>query len=132
MGLTLLQLCLLRPVLRGKLTRSLWPDGHLSYLTVTASPDGHLTNLTIRIHQGCCGQQASGTCPLKAQVFPTLCESETMKDKIPSGERVASPRLSLASRLLGAAFRSAGPVPLSEEPWRNRKPKGKNRRKGRK
>ena len=55
-----------------------------------------------------------------------------MKDKIPGGERVARPHLSLASRLLGAAFRSAIPVPLSEEPWRNRKPKGKNRGKRRK
>jgi hypothetical protein len=55
-----------------------------------------------------------------------------MKDKISSDERVARPRLSLASRLLGGAFRSAVPVPLSEEPWRNRKAKGKNKRKGRK
>jgi hypothetical protein len=35
--------------------------------------------------------------------------------------------LSLASRLLGGALRATLPVTLSEEPWRNKKRKGKNR-----
>jgi hypothetical protein len=73
---------LLRPVLRGKLTRSLWPDGHLSYLTVTASLDGHLTNLTIRIGSAPRLTRGNGVeAPkpwdlpaLLAQVFPTLVE----------------------------------------------------------
>jgi hypothetical protein len=54
-----------------------------------------------------------------------------MANKKADGEKVARPRLSLASRLLGATFRTNLQVPLSEEPWRNRKPKGKNRGKRR-
>jgi hypothetical protein len=44
---------------------------------------------------------------------------------------LARPRLSLASRLLGGAVRTALPVPTPQEPWRRKKPKGKHRGKSR-
>jgi hypothetical protein len=40
---------------------------------------------------------------------------------------LARPRLSLASRLLGGAVRATLPVPTPQEPWRQKKAKGKHR-----
>jgi hypothetical protein len=39
---------------------------------------------------------------------------------------LARPRLSLASRLLGGAVRATLPVSPPQEPWRDKKSKGKN------
>jgi hypothetical protein len=50
-----------------------------------------------------------------------------MTHKKPDGRQLAHPRLSLASRLLGGAVRATLPAPSPQEPWRNKKPKGKNR-----
>jgi hypothetical protein len=60
-----------------------------------------------------------------------VARGKAMTNKKSDGEKAARPRLSLASRLLGATFRTNLQVPLSEEPWRNRKPKGKNKGKRR-
>jgi hypothetical protein len=50
-----------------------------------------------------------------------------MTHKKPDSKQMARPRLSLASRLLGTALRGTRQVPPPEEPWRNKKPKGKNK-----
>jgi hypothetical protein len=55
-----------------------------------------------------------------------------MAHKKSGGEQAARRRLSLASRLLGGVFRANLEAPLPEEPWRNMKPKGKNRGRRRK
>jgi hypothetical protein len=49
-----------------------------------------------------------------------------MVQKKPDGKQKPRTRLSQAARLLGGAVRANAPVPAhQEEPWRNRKRKGK-------
>jgi hypothetical protein len=50
-----------------------------------------------------------------------------MIHKKADGKQPARSRLSLASRLLGGAVRATLPVTPPKEPWRDKKPKGKNR-----
>jgi len=50
-----------------------------------------------------------------------------MTHKKPDSKQMARSRLSLASRLLGTALRGTTQVPSPQEPWRNSKPKGKNK-----
>ena len=50
-----------------------------------------------------------------------------MTRKKPESKQMARYRLSLVSRLLGTALRSTMKGPSPQEPWRNRKPKGKNK-----
>jgi hypothetical protein len=53
--------------------------------------------------------------------------SEIMVYKKSDAKPLACSRVSLASRLLGSALRAPLTVPPLQEPWRNRKPKGKSR-----
>lgn len=50
-----------------------------------------------------------------------------MVPKKPDHKKVTRSRLALVSPLLEAALRDTMPVSSTEEPWRNQKPKGKNR-----
>ena len=50
-----------------------------------------------------------------------------MTRKKPESKQMAHARLSLVSGLVGAALRGTMQMPLAREPWRNRKPKGKNK-----
>ena len=61
--------------------------------------------------------------------FRFLLGSETVIRKKSDGNRKTSSRLSLASRLLGSGLRATLQVPTPEEPWRNKKLQGKNKRK---
>jgi hypothetical protein len=54
-------------------------------------------------------------------------ESDVMMQKKAGSKQPVRSRLSLASRLLGNTVRATLPVPAAQEPWRNRKPKGKKR-----
>jgi hypothetical protein len=53
--------------------------------------------------------------------------NKTMIDKKAEGKQLARSRVSLASRLLGSAVRSALPVTPTEEPWREKNSKKKHR-----
>jgi hypothetical protein len=50
-----------------------------------------------------------------------------MNHKTSDSKQIPRSRLSLASRLLGGALGATLPVTPPEEPWRNKKGKGKNR-----
>jgi hypothetical protein len=50
-----------------------------------------------------------------------------MTRKKPESQKMARARLSLVSGLLGTALRGTMQAPSPQEPWRNRKPKGKNK-----
>ena len=50
-----------------------------------------------------------------------------MTRKKPESKQMARSRLALVSGLLGPALRGTMQMPLAQEPWRNRKPKGKNK-----
>jgi len=50
-----------------------------------------------------------------------------MTRKKPESKQMARSRLSLVSGLLGTSLRGTMQMPLALEPWRNRKPKGKNK-----
>jgi RNA recognition motif-containing protein len=68
---------------------------------------------------------------LEGQAATVPVGSEAMIPKKVDDTELARPRLSLASRLLGGAVRTALPVPTPQEPWRRKKPKGKHRGKSR-
>jgi hypothetical protein len=50
-----------------------------------------------------------------------------MTRKKPESKQIARARLSLVSGLLATSLRGTMQVPPAQEPWRNRKPKGKNK-----
>lgn len=55
-----------------------------------------------------------------------------MVTKKPDRKKVARARQSLVSPLLAGVLRNTTPVLVSEEPWRNKNPKGKNKGKRKK
>jgi len=55
-----------------------------------------------------------------------------MTQKKASAKQQTYSRVSLVSGLLDGAVRATLPAPAPQEPWRNRRPKGRNRGKGHK